>query len=410
MSRIAIWSHAPSDTVNALKAHLEEQGHSVVKIRRNGSTFRGRRGDFILNYGSSEMPSAIIGQATVLNNPEIISRASNKLNAFRLFADADVKTVPWTADRATAESWLRDGKLVYARTTLQGHSGEGIVLAHNNPAGVGDAGNVQVVSTLPRASLFTQAILQERREYRIHVMKGKITYVQQKKRRDGYREIEGFSNLVRNYHTGWIYATQMAELNEEAKREAVKAITALGLDYGAVDVITRRNEAWVLEVNTAPGMTGTNLETFSENLVRMTQGFPPIEVAAPSVENLRQEIENESTTPAQPRGQRSGATAERATATPIPEPQRPAPSEPARTTTTRQQSTAQAAPAQAPTARGPRDSNGNALRNNGVYVIVVSGERTVGKFDSSLNHFETVGWEIPVELSDATVQEFLCVL
>lgn len=90
MARIAIYSHAPSDTVNLLKEHMATQGVDLVKIKRTNSRFVGRAGDLIVNYGSSQMPTGVFGAATVLNRPETISRGSNKLDAFRLFESVEL--------------------------------------------------------------------------------------------------------------------------------------------------------------------------------------------------------------------------------------------------------------------------------------------------------------------------------
>lgn len=419
MARLAIFSHAPSDSVNALKAHLSIEGVDLIKIKRENSRFLGRDGDLIINYGSSAFPMQRVGRGRLLNNPEAVGLSSNKLRAFQRFEQAGVKTVEWTADYAQAATWVREGGMVYARTSLQGHSGAGIVIGYGNPAGVGDAGDVQVVSTLPRAQLYTKAILQERREFRIHVMNGVITYVQQKRRRDGFRENENYSNLVRNHHTGWIYATQNADVCDEAKREAVKAIEALGLDFGAVDVITRRGEAWVLEVNTAPGMSGTNLETYATNFQRILNGQAlegeVVDMSIPAERGgeldamvaHQQEQRNDNsntrndsnsrrrnTQPQQSERESSPANTQEPTTTPTP-------------VSTR----APAAPTEAPvSSTTTRDANGTPLTNNGVYKLVVDGNETVGKFEASCDHFEILGWEVPVEREDATIGERLCTL
>lgn len=318
-----------------------------------------------------------------------------------------MKTVEWTNQRSIAQGWVEQGGMVYARTTLQGHSGAGIVIGYGNPAGVGDAGDVQVTSTLPSAQLYTKAILQERREFRIHVMDGKITYVQQKRRRDGFRENETYSNLVRNHHTGWIYATQNADVCDEAKREAIKAIEALGLDFGAVDVITRRGEAWVLEVNTAPGMSGTNLETYANNFTRLMNGEPveglvvdmsiPVErggeLDAMVAYQREQRNDNRNT-------RNDGNTSRRNTQ---PQPEQPQTAIPA--------VAPYVAPAEAPVSSATtRDTNGTPLINNGVYKLVVDDHETVGKFIADCDHFEILGWEVPVEREDATIGERLCTL
>lgn len=386
MARLAIFSHAPSDSVNALKAAMAEQGVELVKIRRTASTFRGRAGDLIINYGSSDIALDVMGRATVINHPTVIAGASNKANSFRKFQEAGVKTVEWTTDGEQAQVWLDNGDMVYARKRLQGHSGEGIEISFSNPAGVGDAGDVPVSSTLPSAPLYTKAILSERREFRIHVMKGVITYVQQKRRRDGYRDEPSYSNLVRNHHTGWIYATQNAEVCEEAKREAIKAINALGLDYGAVDVITRRGEAWVLEVNTAPGMSGTNLETYTENFLRVYNGEAPVG-ATVDLTALQEEIQDATNNTPVAAAPEPAPQAQRSVA-PAPAQARPAP--------------VPAAPVSAP--------ESTALTNQGFYKLTVNGERTVGQYDADMEHFMIIGWEVPVELADAEVHGVLNVL
>jgi|AKZA01.1.fsa_nt_gi Glutathione synthase/Ribosomal protein S6 modification enzyme (glutaminyl transferase) len=419
MARLAIWSHAASDTVNALKVEVAAQGDNLIKIRRNNSNFTGRAGDIIINYGDSNMPSHVIGRATVLNPGHRIGNASNKSTAFRTFADAGVKTVDFTTSRTTAQEWVDSGELVYARTRLQGHSGEGIVACHRDPSSLGNIGGVQTSESAVSAQLYTRGITADRREFRIHVMKGKITYVQQKKRRDGYADMPEYSGVVRNYHTGWIYATQMAQLNEEAKREALKAIQALGLDYGAVDVITRRDEAWVLEVNTAPGMTGTNLTTFASNVLRLLNGQEVEEVMpAPSLDELQREVNN--TPSAQTRTVRQTLQREAAPApAPAPAPEQEVAADENFALSGDSAQNLRATPVNRTQSNQSRRNGERAvqlanstptLQNNGVYLITVDGERTVGKYDVSMSHFEIVGWEVPVAASDATILEHLCVL
>jgi glutathione synthase/RimK-type ligase-like ATP-grasp enzyme len=48
------------------------------------------------------------------------------------------------------------------------------------------------------------------------------------------------------------------------EEQAIKAVQALGLDFGSVDVIwnERHSLPYVLEVNTAPGLVGTTVTNF----------------------------------------------------------------------------------------------------------------------------------------------------
>jgi len=48
--------------------------------------------------------------------------------------------------------------------------------------------------------------------------------------------------------------------------EGLASVMALGLDFGAVDIVYNENDnkAYVLEINTAPGLSGTTLEKYVE--------------------------------------------------------------------------------------------------------------------------------------------------
>lgn len=272
MARLAIYPHAASDTINAMIPVLREMvesGDRVVRmVSNNDSAFRGREGDVIFNYGRGNILDQIVGGARVINPASAVSNASSKVNAFTLMSGAGVSTVEWTTDSSVANGWHSNGGVVYARTMTRGHSGEGIVVCYRNTSELDVLGSSITASQgMVTAPLYTKGITGPRREFRIHVMGGNIVFTQQKRRRDGFADMPEASNIVRNYHTGWIYATQNVNANSEAQENAIAAVEALGLDYGAVDVITNGERAWVLEVNTAPGMTGSNLNNFCRCLV-----------------------------------------------------------------------------------------------------------------------------------------------
>ena len=73
----------------------------------------------------------------------------------------------------------------------------------------------------------------------------------------------GESNpLIKNLDNGWVFCRTGISLPDDARNQAIAAVRSLGLDFGAVDVLYREREdkAFVLEVNTAPGLEGTTLE------------------------------------------------------------------------------------------------------------------------------------------------------
>jgi hypothetical protein len=61
----------------------------------------------------------------------------------------------------------------------------------------------------------------------------------------------------------------------EVTQLAIKAVQALGLDFGAVDVVFADGKASVLEVNSAPGLKGQTLVSYA-NAVRKYMGMPAL--------------------------------------------------------------------------------------------------------------------------------------
>lgn len=395
--RINILPYGPSDSVVALKEAMAAiLNKRVAALKIDGSSvFRGRAADTIINWGNSRFnDTRVFGQARVLNAPEAIRRASMKTDAMAAMSAAGVPIVESTTDRSVAQGWMDSGSLVYARTVLQGHSGEGIVMAHRNPSEVNGVGNAFTVQdTLPQARLYTKGIYQQRREFRIHVMNGTVTYVQQKKRADGAQERPEYSNVVRNYHTGWIYASSDVRPSDAALRAAIDAVSALGLDFGAVDVITRRDSVWVLEVNTAPGLQGTNLSTYAENFCRLYRGEEVVSVvgeiaaapvpAAPIAEVQEAMAILRNPEPVRPtqavfmmeeNPREAEARIERAIAAtqrPVPQVQ-PAPARPTRT---------------AP----------NTAVHEAFYEATLNGTRIIVQYNDEAGGFYMPGWEIPME-------------
>lgn len=263
-TRIAILPYGPSDSCTALRNALQQSflDNSAVNIRKlrsdDSSAFRGRAGDIIINYGNRSAPAERFGAAHVLNPQSALNNAANKLNALNTMQQAGVSVIPFTTDPTVARGWAAGGQVVYRRAILNGHSGEGItVLTSDNLSEIGNA------------PLYTRGIGGQRREWRVHVFDGVITHVQVKRRRNGYQTDPNYREDIRNHHTGWIYATENINPSQAVLRNAVRAVQAMGLTFGAVDVISHRDSAWVLEVNTAPGLQAETTMTAFVNAINV---------------------------------------------------------------------------------------------------------------------------------------------
>jgi glutathione synthase/RimK-type ligase-like ATP-grasp enzyme len=208
----------------------------------------------LVNWGAGSIPARVgRDNLTILNPAEAVSLSGNKLRSFERFAEfPNVRIPQWTTSQEEARSIIQEGGVIVCRTQLRGHSGEGIVLA-------------ETVEQLVDAPLYVKYI-KKQKEFRVHVGSGEVLDIQEKRRRQDY---EGDANFkVRNHHTGWVYCRENIEEPADLRQQALEAIAALGLDFGAVDLIynARQNQSYVLEVNTAPGLEGTTLEVYSNYL------------------------------------------------------------------------------------------------------------------------------------------------
>lgn len=242
-----------SKGMKELKKELRNRGHNVLALKKNLSTYRYREGHFIINWGSGRELSMLIEPCPSSNflnkDPHIIRKASNKLSCFRKIQEAgNIHILPrFTNDKEEAKGFFNEADKVYCRTELDSSQGRGIVVADN-------------VDNLVDAPLYTASVPCQR-EFRVHVMAGNvIDVVMKKKMRDERMEEEGIVHNpdIRSHGNGYVFARQDINVPDNVKEAALLSISSLGLDFGAVDIVLDSyGNAKVLEINTAPGITGS---------------------------------------------------------------------------------------------------------------------------------------------------------
>ena len=238
----------------------------VIRVRKDSLKFKWRNGDYFINWGCS-------GQ-WAFDSPVDKSDnrlAANKLRTFKAIqawndvADDNPINIPeWTDNWTTAYNWFQDGALVVGRLTLVGHSGAGICLYHEDDV-QGDA----AFDPEHLCKLYTK-YKKKKNEYRVHVFNGEVIDITQKKKR---KDAEFVDTKIRNHKNGWVYVRQDVIVPDDLEEQALRAIEALGLKFGAVDLIWNEyeNKSYVLEVNTAPGLVGTTLMKYVEAFVKDIQ-------------------------------------------------------------------------------------------------------------------------------------------
>lgn len=247
--KLYIYSHNPHS--EGAKALAKELG--VKRIKQQNSKFKGGLRKAVINWGSSKLPDQVLACQLVLNRPEAVNNASCKLRSFQLFSEKGVTIPDFTSNKDTANEWLEEGSEVVARTILRGCSGAGIELCSFD-------------SGLVDAPLYVKYV-KKTQEFRYHVFKGEVVDVQRKARKKEVAD-EEVNWKIRNLDGGFIFAREGVEVNEDASKNAIMAVEALGLDFGAVDIIYNKQEDkyLVLEVNTAPGLSGTTLDGYAKRL------------------------------------------------------------------------------------------------------------------------------------------------
>lgn len=240
-----------SKSAKALKDELVVRGHRALRVRPDGN-YKSFASHLVINWGNSLAPTtwSTVGRF-MLNKPLDVAQASNKLSAFKLMKEAGNVSIPeFTADREEAIQW--DGNIV-VRWKLSGHSGEGI-----------DIWDAEEIDDVPHHAPLYVKYMKKKEEYRVHVFKDRVIDVQQKRKRSEVPN-EEVDYKVRNHANGWVFCRDNVSPNQLILDNAIAAVRALGLDFGAADVIWNEyhNKAYVLEVNTAPGLEGTTVKSYS---------------------------------------------------------------------------------------------------------------------------------------------------
>jgi glutathione synthase/RimK-type ligase-like ATP-grasp enzyme len=243
------------------------QGSRITLVKPDSPTHRHNARGVYLNWGNSKFPTwwDYSIPHTTINSFKYIQSASNKLAFFNQITDRSDEgshLPPYTVSLDEAAGWIVEGHTVVARTILTGHSGNGIVLA-------------STVSELPAAPLYVKYI-KKQSEWRVHVFNDEVIDVQKKMVRAGSTD-NNFQ--VRNVEGGWIYGRQftygVGDFEERLKAVVLETASKLPLDFGAYDVIynARQDKFYVLEVNTAPGLTGTTVSKYSEAICQHLEGL-----------------------------------------------------------------------------------------------------------------------------------------
>ena len=189
--------------------------------------------------------------------------AADKRRFFQAMEGTGLTPSFCTGPGAALNAMSGQGDIV-CRHVLQGHSGVGIEIWHNKKG--------SAAAPLPTAPLYVQYI-KKTEEFRCHVVQGKVVDTQRKARRRDVPD-SAVDWQIRNHQNGFVYAREGVEAwaaNDKLSDAAIRTISTIGLDFGAVDIIynEKGQRFYVLEVNTAPGLEGQTIGTYATAFQRM---------------------------------------------------------------------------------------------------------------------------------------------
>ncbi|HET7630454.1 MAG TPA: hypothetical protein VFK03_03705 [Candidatus Saccharimonadales bacterium] len=177
-----------------------------------------------------------------LNAPQAVRLASNKKQALYTMRSAGVPVPALYEPReaiAAAQHTPLVGRPSYHR------KGRHFYLCQT-PAAVPHA--------ISRGATHFLEYIEGAREFRVHVVNGKSIKISEK--------LGG--GVTRNFEAGArFYYPEDFHHKKTLRRVAKQAVEALGLDFGAVDVLWKDGNFFVLEVNTAPCLTNQNSDTLA---------------------------------------------------------------------------------------------------------------------------------------------------
>lgn len=175
----------------------------------------------------------------------------DKLFQYQWFQTNQIPSFPYTVNQTEAKEWISKGHTVFARTLTKASEGKGIYIL--------DSG-----SEFKAAPVYTQ-YRKKKREYRVHVYKDQVVQVLEKRKRKDFNE-ENRDTRIRNTANGYVFCSDGVVEPVGIRELALAASKVTNSDFRGVDIgfNEKLNELFVIEVNSAPGIQGTNVDRYIE--------------------------------------------------------------------------------------------------------------------------------------------------
>lgn len=256
-----------------------------------GGRTKPKGASLVIGWGAKTKDSVSLGKLPVLNHPNNIRTNRNKLAALDVMKDANVAVpnyVPIDSAGAALDNNNINLPVIARKKYHQGGKGFWLCPTRTNVNKAADQG-----------AGYIQEMIEVKTEYRLHVFGDKVIYGVKKVERslDELRKayvrktMEKMKNLAEKKNEpfdentatfmlerqakamdgadatlknniGWKFS-KVTKIDKKLEAEAIKSVSALGLQFGAVDcVIDVKGKPWIIEVNTGPGLEETPFKAY----------------------------------------------------------------------------------------------------------------------------------------------------
>lgn len=262
----------------------------------------------VIGWGVKTKEAVAIGGIPVLNHPDKIALNRNKMESLKLMQAAGVNVAPFI-DVAHAKS-INQPKSPVVLPVI------GRTNFHQGGKGFWNCPTMShVAAAIDEGAGYFQNLIEIKDEFRLHTVGDKVIYAVKKTKRtteemeEAYIKHEkdrqlsisvknnddldektmdiflrrqakkfaqdGANMLIRSNRLGWKFI-RVKTIDKALEEQSVKALKAIGLDFGAVDCcIDASGKPWVIEVNSGPGLEETTfdawVEAFRTNITNILQ-------------------------------------------------------------------------------------------------------------------------------------------
>lgn len=177
----------------------------------------------------------------------------DKIEQYNWFKANNISALEFTTAHATAKQWAQTGSVVCRKLT-HASEGKGIVVA-------------ETPEQVCLAPVYTK-YKKKKKEFRVHIFQDQVVHVLEKRRKANY---DGEADTkIRNTANGYVFCSENVIIPEGLPALALAASKVTKSDFKGVDVgyNESKKELFVIEVNSAPGIEGTNITRYVQKILQ----------------------------------------------------------------------------------------------------------------------------------------------